>query len=174
MRNHLLKFLFFTAIMVAREQITAQTETDTISPVTAATPDHYLLAAFEIASPDTTFVPMQNAYGWEEPATQSLVVCVPAPGSFREMAEQQLEKEQTFDGNVKIISKEIKDLNGRSGVLVTGEITENPENPFYSVMYFTPLDDNMVLMVNALYPKSQHERLSPKMLTSFGSARLKQ
>lgn len=170
MKKQLL-LLLFTAFQ--GQLIFAQTEVDTIRPTADKTQEDYTLAAFEIAAPDSTFIPMQNAYGWEEPATKSMVVCIPTPGSFKEMAEAEIDNEYAGDGVVKIISKENKELNGKPGVVVYGEITEDPENPFCSVMYFSPLGDNMVLMVNALYPKSQHERLYPKMLASFASARVK-
>lgn len=174
--NQLLKFLLVAAFLALQgQQIFAQTDTVATRPLGGQAITDYFSAAFEIAAPDSTFLPMTHGYGWEEPATGSVIVCIPTPGSYEEMVETPVEKEGGNEkGAFKIISKEIKELNGRAGVLVHGEITEDQANPFCMLMYATPLGENSVLMVNAVYPKSQHERLYPKMLTSFGTARLKQ
>lgn len=128
---------------------------------------------FSLDAPDAGFVFMPETGGWEEPATQAKVVCMATPVPYSRMAED-LEALSSEDGQ-RILEKKALELNGVSGLLMlfefapmAGEDTE----VVYTLMFARPFQE-FSLLLNAQYPKSQHERLYPKMLATFGSARKK-
>ncbi len=66
------------------------------------------------------------------------------------------------------------DADGKPGTVVllefepvAGEDTES----VYSIMYTRPLETGISLVVNAQYPKSQHDRLYAKMIAAFATVR---
>lgn len=128
---------------------------------------------FLMDAPDAGFVPMPEMGGWEEPATQSKVVCMATPVSYTRMIED-LEALQSEEGQ-RVLEKRVLDLNGVNGLLmllefapVAGEDTEMT----YTLMFVRPFEE-YVLVLNAQYPKTEHERLYTKMLATFASVRKK-
>lgn len=128
---------------------------------------------FVMNAPDADFIPMAETGGWEEPATASKVVCMATPVPYDRMVND-LGALGSEDGQ-QVLDKKVVDINGVSGLLmlmefspVAGEDTE----VVYTLMFTRPFED-FSLVLNAQYPKSEHDRLYSKMLASFGSVRKK-
>ena len=128
---------------------------------------------FEMQAPDAGFEQMPGEAGWEEPATGAKVICMATPVPFTKMAED-LEAISSEDGQ-KVLEKTTAELNGVTGLLILlefapmeGEDTE----VVYSLMFARAFQDAS-LVLNAQYPKSQHERLYARMLTAFGTVQKK-
>ncbi|MBP6828062.1 MAG: hypothetical protein KA165_15975 [Saprospiraceae bacterium] len=173
MKNHVFYCLFIISVLILPKQVFTQAE-DTTQIVTGYTFEDVWAKGLEMAAPDTTFVPMKYGNGWEEPATQSLIVCIPTADNFQKLANEDLSGNQLPGGSIRILSKENKAINGVPYMEVFAEITENEAPPFYIMMFYRSLGENATLMVNAIYPKTQHERLYPKMLASFATVRVKE
>lgn len=128
---------------------------------------------FSMQAPDASFVPMPEESGWEEPATQAKVICMATPVPFAKMTED-LTALNTEEGQ-KVLEKKQTVINGVQGLLLllefapmAGEDTE----VMYTLMFARPFE-GASLVLNAQYPKSQHERLYPKLLAAFGTVRKK-
>ena len=128
---------------------------------------------FSMAAPAPSFVPMADESGWEEPESQAKVICMATPTPYSQMAKD-MEALSSEDGQ-KVIEKKLVEISGVQGLLVllefapmAGEDTEI----IYSLMFARPFED-VSLVLNAQYPKTQHERLYDKMLTAFGTVRKK-
>lgn len=127
----------------------------------------------EIAAPDTSFIPLEGASGWEEPATQANIVCFAVPTPFDRMVndldalhseegQQVLEKSTVTFGNIQ----------GTLFLMELAPVAGADMETSYSLMYVQPFE-SATLVANAQYPKSQHERLYAKMLAAFATLRKK-
>lgn len=129
---------------------------------------------FSLVPPDTTFQEMEGGV-WVEEATQSKIACSALPFPF----EQVLKDSSSFESNegMKVLSKENMEIGGVQGFLVRAEVIppaeEKNRESFYMLMFMRPLNKTITLNLNAAYPKSQQERLYPKMLAAFATAREK-
>jgi hypothetical protein len=129
---------------------------------------------FDIAAPDTTFV--ETEQGWAEEATRAQIVCTALPASFERVMEDF--KEFSLPEGMVLISKNSMKINDIEGFLVVTEAAPPAEEPnqehFYAIMYMRPWEKNVTLNINAVYPKSQHDRLYQKMLATFATVRKKE
>jgi hypothetical protein len=67
------------------------------------------------------------------------------------------------------------EINGVKGLLILLEFAPvggADTEIIYSLMFARPFQD-VSLVLNAQYPKSEHERLYAKLLTAFGTVRKK-
>ena len=101
------------------------------------------------------------------------VICMATPVPFAKMTED-LTALNTEEGQ-KVLEKQQTAINGVQGLLLllefapmAGEDTE----VMYTLMFARPFE-GASLVLNAQYPKSQHERLYPKLLAAFGTVRKK-
>ena len=128
---------------------------------------------FDLKLPDTTFVEMEPGAVWEEVKTESKILCNAMPVPFEQVLRDTAEMASSPE--MTLLKKGRLDLNGTPGYLITMEFVQNEvgkgSEPFLGLMYVRPLDARTALTINAAYPKTQHERLYPKMLTAFGSVR---
>lgn len=128
---------------------------------------------FEIAAPDTGFTVLEGDSGWEEAATETKLIAMAAPFPYDQMASDFMAL-QSEDGQ-QIIERKQTEIGGVAGLLLILEFkplrSADPE-PTYSLMFVRPFEQ-VSLVLNALYPKSQHERLYPKMLAAFATVRKK-
>ena len=127
---------------------------------------------FSMTAPDATFTPLEEGSGWEESSSQAKVICMANPIPYQRMADD-LQSLSSEDGQ-KVIEKKPLELGGKQGLLILLEFTpmagEDTEAT-YSLMYVCPYDDSISLLLNAQYPKKEHERLYPKLLASFATVR---
>ena len=129
---------------------------------------------FEMAAPDSFFVPLEEGSGWEEPATAAKVVCMAMPAPF-ERTVQDLEALQTEEGQA-VLEKHSLELEGIQGMLFLLEfspVAGNDPEITYSLIFVRPLQ-NATLIINAQYPKPEHERLYAKLLAAFATVRKKE
>lgn len=128
---------------------------------------------FVFAAPDTGFTVLEGDSGWEEMSTETKVIAMAAPFPYERMAAdfQALQSEE----GQRVIERKTTSIGGVSGLLLVLEFTplksDDPE-PSYSLMFIRPFEQ-VSLVLNAIYPKSQHERLYPKMLAAFATVRKK-
>jgi len=128
---------------------------------------------FETAPPDVSFQVMPDETGWEEPATAAKIICMATPVPYSKM-EQDLGAITSEEGQT-LLEKTRVEINGVSGLLILLEFAPmdgTDTETVYSLMFARPFQD-VSLVLNAQYPKSEHERLYPKMLTAFGTVRKK-
>lgn len=144
----------------------------------AAQTDEELAKIFEwkftMDAPDGDFEPLEEGSGWSEPATSAKVICMATPVPYSRM-QQDLEALSSEEGQ-KVLEKGPVTINGVPGLLILLEFSPlagEDSEVMYSLMYARPFQD-ISLVLNAQYPKSQHERLYAKMLTAFGTVRKKE
>lgn len=129
---------------------------------------------FEIAAPDATFTATEQ--GWEEEATRAKLVCSALPAPYERVLADFMEI--TMPDDIKLISKDTMSVGGLAGYLMVTEATPPADEPeqehFYGIMYIRSWDKLSTLNINAVYPKSQHERLYKKMLATFATVRKKE
>lgn len=126
---------------------------------------------FSMNAPDQSFSLMEGGDGWEEPATQAKVICMATPAPF-EKTVADLKTIASEDGQ-KVLELENRTLNGVEGLIILLEFApmEGTDTEVtYTLMFARPYD-NATLLINAQYPKSEHQRLYPKMLEAFGTAK---
>lgn len=126
---------------------------------------------FAMDTPDASFQPMPDEAGWEEPATSAKVICMATPVPYSKMA-QDLGAITSEEGQT-VLEKTPVEINGVKGLLILLEFASMggaDTEIVYSLMFARPFQD-LSLVLNAQYPKSEHERLYAKMLTAFGTVR---
>ena len=128
---------------------------------------------FDLTLPDTTFVEMEPGAVWEEAGTESKILCNAMPIPFNRVLSDTTDMASSPE--MTLLHKGRLDLYDTPGYLITMEFiqTEGSKGaePFLGLMYIRPLDAQTTLTINVAYPKSQHERLYPKMLAAFGTVR---
>jgi len=128
---------------------------------------------FAMDAPDSSFEPMSDEEGWEEPSTTAKAICMATPVPYAKM-EQDLGAITTEEGQV-VLEKSQVEINGVKGLLILLEFAPvggADTEIIYSLMFARPFQD-VSLVLNAQYPKSEHERLYAKLLTAFGTVRKK-
>lgn len=129
---------------------------------------------FDIAAPDTTFV--ETEQGWMEEATRSQIVCTALPATFERVMEDF--KDFTMPEGMTLVSKDSLKINDIVGFMVVTEASPPAEEPdqehFYAILYLRPWDTKYTLNINAVYPKSQRDRLHDKMVATFATVRKKE
>lgn len=128
---------------------------------------------FEMNAPDDSFQAMQEESGWEEPTTMAKVICMATPVPYSKM-EQDLGAITSEEGQTLLEQKPVV-INGVSGLLILLEFASmdgSDTETVYSLMFARPFQD-VSLVLNAQYPKTEHERLYSKMLAAFGTVRKK-
>lgn len=128
---------------------------------------------FEMEAPDAGFEAMPEASGWEEPATGSKVICMAAPVPYSQM-EEDLMAIASEEGQT-VLEKSAVEIGGVKGLLILLEfapVAGEDAEVVYSLMFARPFQD-VSLVLNAQYPKSEHDRLYAKMFTAFGTVRKK-
>lgn len=126
---------------------------------------------FELIAPDSTFIPLAEGNGWEEPTTQAKVICMAAPMPYEQTAAD-LEALSTEEGQ-RVLESANTSIGGADGLLLLIEFTpmagEDTEVT-YSLLFARPYR-NASLILSAQYPKSEHERLYPRFLRAFSTVR---
>lgn len=128
---------------------------------------------FDLALPDTSFVEMEPGAVWEEANTEAKILCTAMPMSFEQVLHDTTDI--TSSPEITLLQQGRLDFDGVPGYLIIMEFIETEgergAEPFLGLMYIRPLAAQTALTINAAYPKAQHERLYPKMLTAFASVR---
>lgn len=128
---------------------------------------------FEMDAPDAGFEAMPEASGWEESATGAKVICMATPVPYSQM-EEDLMAIASEEGQT-VLEKSAVEIGGTKGLLILLEfaaVAGEDEEVVYSLMFARPFQD-VSLVLNAQYPKSQHDRLYAKMLDAFSTVRKK-
>lgn len=128
---------------------------------------------FDLTLPDTTFTEMEPGAVWEEAGTDSKILCNAMPIPFERVLRDTTDI--TTSPEITLLHQGRLDFNGVSGYLISMEFMQTEGGreaaPFLGLMYIRPLDAQTALTINVAYPKTQHERLYPKMLAAFASVR---
>lgn len=155
-------------LFAGSQALTAQTTTLSAQDMLAV-----FALQFDLTLPDTTFAEMEPGAVWEEADTESKILCNALPIPFDRVLRDTMEMASSPE--MTLLHKGQLTLHGIPGYLITMEFmqTEGGQDaaPFLGLMYIRPLDAQTTLTINAAYPKSQQERLYPKMLAAFGSVR---
>lgn len=128
---------------------------------------------FEMDAPDAGFEAMPGASGWEESATGAKVICMATPVPYSQM-EEDLNAIASEEGQT-VLEKSAVEIGGVKGLLILLEfapVAGEDVEVVYSLMFARPFQD-VSLVLNAHYPKAEHDRLYTKMLDAFGTVRKK-
>lgn len=128
---------------------------------------------FEMDAPDAGFEAMAGASGWEDAATGAKVICMATPVPYSQM-EEDLMAIASEEGQT-VLEKSAVEIGGVKGLLILLEfapVAGEDAEVVYSLMFARPFQD-VSLVLNAHYPKAQHDRLYAKMLDAFGTVRKK-
>ena len=167
-KNLFSALLLICSLVLSNGVLTAQTTTLSTQDMLAV-----FALQFDIPLPDTTFIEMEPGTVWEEATTEAKIMCNAMPAPFARVLQDTTE--MATSPEMILLRKGRLDLNGTPGYLIQMEFVQ-PEGsgssePFEGLMYVRPLDGQISLTVNVAYPKSQHNRLYPKMLAAFGAVK---
>jgi hypothetical protein len=160
-------FVFAVLILLSGVSANAQAIRDT-SRFSTKEAMRFYERPYILDAPDTSFTPILNPLGWVESSTQSRLFCLAMPWGYDMMDKHQ----SSTNGLFTVLSTEKMDINGVPGTLIKAESEAKPENNFM-LNYYRPIDEKSTLMIVAIYPKSQDERLYKRIVATFGTARKK-
>lgn len=127
---------------------------------------------FSMTPPDASFSLLEEGSGWEETSTEAKIICMANPIPYQRMADD-LQALGSEDGQ-KILEKKTLEIDGKPGLLILLEflpMAGEDTGATYSLMYVCPYDERISLLINAQYPKTEHDRLYSKLLAAFATVR---